>query len=150
LHQATMDMEDGLHGVHVAEELQIDLLRYDRTSDPSERAAIERDLRQNMYNARSYVNSPDEEIALNNAQRFLEIYFSAAQQSARGPGRNALNDTFGALRQFVDINVAQADASLKESEYWDEMGDRIGLSVAAALLIGTAVMLIWLRAVAFR
>src|SRR5262249_41409672 len=70
LHQATMDMEDGLHGVHVAEELQIDLLRYDRTSDPSERVAIERDLRQNMYNARSYVNSPDEEIALNNAQRF--------------------------------------------------------------------------------
>src|SRR5262245_11939014 len=150
LHRATLDMEDGLHGVHVAEELQIDLLSYDRTKDKSERAIIERDLRQNLYNARQYVNAPDEEEALRDAERFLDIYFSVASQPGVEPNGKALNNTFGALRRFVDINVEQADASLKESERWDEIGDRIGLGVAAALLFGTAVMLIWLRAVAFR
>src|SRR5262249_54807842 len=82
--------------------------------------------------------------------RFLEIYFTAARQPGKERNGRALNDTFAALRQFVEINVGQADASLKESERWDEIGDRIGLGVGAALLIGTAVMLIWLRAVAFR
>jgi signal transduction histidine kinase len=143
-------MENGLHGVHIAEELQIDLLRYDRTRDLSERAVIERDLRTNIYNAREYVNAPDEAKALNDAEKFLDIYFSQVRQPGVEPNSGALNDTFSALRRFVDINVEQADASLKESERWDQMGDRIGLGVAAALLIGTAVMLIWLRAVAFR
>src|SRR5215468_9314505 len=85
LHRATMDMENGLHGVHVAEELQIDLLRYDRTKDKSERAIIERDLRQNLYNARQYVNAPDEEEALRDAEQFLEIYFSVANQPGVEP-----------------------------------------------------------------
>jgi len=150
LHRATLDMENGLHGVHVAQELQIDLLRYDRTQDISERAIIERNLRQNLYNARQYVNVPEEEAELRDAERFLDIYFSMARHPGVEPNGKALNNTFAALRRFVDINVEQADASLKESERWDEMGDRIGLGVAAALLIGTAVMLFWLRAVAFR
>src|SRR5262249_12845681 len=149
LHRATLDLENGLHGVHLAEELQIDLLRYDRTRDPSERALIERDLLTNIYNAREYVNAPDEGKALSDAEKFLDIYFSQARHPAVEPNSAALNDTFAALRRFVDINVEQADASLKESERWDQLGDRIGLGVAAALLIGTAVMLIWLRAVAF-
>src|SRR5262245_1490953 len=150
LHRATMEMESGLHGVHLAEELQIDLLRYDRTTDPSERAMIERELRENIYNAEEYVNAPEEEAALRAAQRFLDIYFTAARQPGKERNGRALNDTFAALRQFVEINVEQADASLKESERWDEIGDWIGLGVGAALLIGTAGMLIWLRAVAFR
>jgi signal transduction histidine kinase len=150
LHRATLEMEDGLHGVHVAEELQIDLLRYDRTKDISERATIEGDLRQNLNNARQYVNAPEEEVALRDAERFLDIYFSVARQPGVEQNGNALNNTFAALRRFVDINVEQANASLRESERWDELGDRIGLGVAAALLIGTAVMLIWLRGVAFR
>src|SRR5262245_35482789 len=127
LHRATLEMEDGLNGVHLAEELQIDLLRYDRTKDPSERAIIERGLRQKMYNVRQYVNAPDEEASLNDAEQFLEVYFSEARQPGREPNGRALNDTFTALRRFVDINVQQADASLKESERWDEIGDRIGL-----------------------
>src|SRR5262249_17143867 len=149
LHRATLDMENGLHGVHLAEELQIDLLRYDRAKDPSERAGIESELRRNIYNAREYVNAPDEEKALDDAEKFLDIYFSQSRPGV-DPNSTALNNTFSALRRFVDINVEQADASLKESEQWDELGDRIGLGVGAALLIGTAVMLIWLRAVAFR
>src|SRR5262249_34217140 len=96
-----------------------------------------------------YVNSADEEIALNTAERSLETYFSTSHDFGIETDGN-LNATFQALRQFVDINVVQADESLKASEHWDELGDLIGIGVGAALFLGTAVMLIWLRAVAFR
>jgi two-component system, OmpR family, sensor histidine kinase MtrB len=150
LHQATMDMENGLHSVRLAEELQIDLLTYERLSDPVQRATIERNLRHNLHEARQYVNSPDEEMALNTAERSLEGYFSNGHDVGNEGDDNTLNITFEALRRFVEINVEQADASLKESERWDEVGDLIGMGVGTALFIGTAAMLIWLRAVAFR
>jgi two-component system, OmpR family, sensor histidine kinase MtrB len=150
LHQATKDMENGLHSVRLAEELQINLLTYDRVADPGQRSIIEQNLRRNLREARRFVNSPDEEIALNTAERSVETYFSSVHDYGAETSDGNLNTTFRALREFVDINVGQADASLKESEYWDELGDLIGIGVAAALFIGTAVMLIWLRAVAFR
>ena len=150
LHQATRDMENGLHSVRLAEELQINLLTYERLTEPSERAKIEANLRRNMREARQYVNSPDEELALNNAEHSLDVYFDGAHDPGIEPVGNNLNGTFEALRRFVDINVEQADASLKESERWDEVGDRIGMGVGAALFIGTALMVVWLRGVAFR
>jgi len=149
LHEATRDMENGLHSVRLAEELQINLLTYDRTTNPAERANIERNLRRNLREARQYVNSPEEETALDTAQRSLEVYFSSPDPGNE-PDQNNLNITFEALRRFVDINVGQADTSLKESEWWDEVGDLIGMGVGTALFIGTAAMLVWLRAVAFK
>jgi len=150
LHQATKDMENGLHSVRLAEELQISLLTYDRVVDPSERALIEQNLRRKLREARQYVNSTDEEITLNTAERSLETYFSGLRDTGNETIDGNLDATFKALRQFVDINVEQADASLKASEQWDELGDLIGIGVGAALFLGTAIMLIWLRAVAFR
>src|SRR5215470_10083272 len=81
LHQATKDMENGLHSVRLAEELQISLLTYDRVVDPSERALIEQNLRRKLREARQYVNSTDEEITLNTAERSLETYFSGLRDT---------------------------------------------------------------------
>src|SRR5262245_23777585 len=81
LHRATVDMENGLHSVRLAEEMQIDLLTYARTQDPDERDAMERDLRQKFLLARQYVNSPDEDRALSDAEMFLEIHFSDVHQA---------------------------------------------------------------------
>src|SRR5262249_52243177 len=136
LHQATMDMENGLHSVRLAEELQIDLLTYERLADPVQRATIERNLRRNLHEARQYVNSPDEEMALNTAERSLQGYFSNGHDVGNEGDDNTLYITFEALRRFVEINVEQADASLKESERWDEVGDLIGMGVGTALFIG--------------
>jgi two-component system, OmpR family, sensor histidine kinase MtrB len=126
------------------------LLTYDRIADLSQRTIIESNLRQNLHDARQFVNSPEEQLALDTADRSLEVYFASTHDPGIEPDENNLNVTFNALRRFVDINVEQANASLKESARWDEIGDMIGVGVGAALFLGTAVMLVWLRAVAFR
>jgi len=150
LHRATVDMENGLHSVRVAEELQIDLLTYARAADAGERRVLERDLRAKLREARQYVNASEEDQALTEAGRFLELHFAATEQLGVEPHDGNLQKGFEALRRFVEINVGQADASLRESAKWDEIGDRIGIGVAAALLIGTFGMVLWIRAVAFR
>jgi len=61
-----------------------------------------------------------------------------------------LQRSFAALRGFVDLNVHQADASMRESEEWDDFGDRIGIGFSVVLIVGMTAMLIWIRRVAFQ
>src|ERR1041384_708077 len=100
LHRATMDMENSLQSVRVAEELQIDLLTYARSDDPVERAILERELRNKIQLARQYVNSDDEDHALNEAAGSLEIHFTDARTSAADPHDGNLKNTFAALKRF--------------------------------------------------
>jgi two-component system sensor histidine kinase MtrB len=44
----------------------------------------------------------------------------------------------------------QSNASLKESARLDDLGDRIGITVAITLVVGTVGILSWMRGVAFR
>jgi signal transduction histidine kinase len=144
LHRTTVELEAALHSVRLAEEMQIDLLTYVRTSDPMVKREIEKDLRQKLAQAGQYVSGPEEEAARLEAEQLIEAHFSGL------PDGENLERAFSALRKLVDINIEQADASLQESARWDDLGDRIGLGVGAGLILGVAVMLIWLGYAAFR
>jgi len=142
LHRTTVDLEMGLHSVRLAEEMQIDLLTYFRTADPFLRTRVENDLRMKLHEAGQYAGSPEESNLLVEAERLIEDHFAKA-------GEGDLDRAFGLLRRFVDINVEQAEESMRESERWDEIGDRIGLGFSAVLVLGIAIMLIWLSRAAF-
>src|SRR5215475_4753981 len=145
LHRTTVELHKGLHGVRLAEEMQIDLLAYVRTPDEPERDRIERNLREKLREARQYGGTPKEDRSLAEAERLLDVYF--ADEHARTAAKTGtLRTAFAALKQFVDANIEQANASLKESERLDELGRRIGMSVAIVLIIGAAAMMFWLRA----
>ena len=149
LHRATVELEGGLHGVRLAKEMHIDLLTYVQTADKSERDNIEKDLREKLQDARQYGGTPKEDRSLTEVGRLLDVYF-AGEHAGTAANEQTLRTTFAALKQFVDANIEQANASLRESEQLDELGRRIGIGVAVALVIGAAAMMIWLRAVAFR
>jgi signal transduction histidine kinase len=133
----------GLHSVRLAEEMQIDLLTYIRTTDQFLKTRVENDLRTKLHEAAQYAGSPEESNLLVEAERLIEDHF------AREQGDGDLERAFGLLRRFVDINVEQAEESMRASERWDEIGDRIGLGFGAVLVLGIALMLIWLSRVAF-
>jgi signal transduction histidine kinase len=149
LHRSTIDLESGLHGVRLAEEMQIDLLTYVRTADESEKDRIEAELREKLRSAVQYGDTAAEDRSLSDVSKFLDLYFSEAR-SGNKPPESTLQDAFAALRQFVDLNITQANASLNESEQLDHLGNRIGITVAITLLIGTALILFWLHRVAFQ
>jgi signal transduction histidine kinase len=149
LHRATIDLESGLHSVRLAEEMQIDLLSYIRTVDESERNRIENDVRQKLELALQYAGTPAENRSLSDVSQSLDGYFAAAH-AGKQPPESMRQEAFSALRQFVNLNINQANASLGESEQLDHLGDRIGITVAITLVIGTTILLIWLHRVAFR
>jgi signal transduction histidine kinase len=151
LHRTTAELETSLQSVRVAEELQIDLLTYIRTEDPFLRARIENDLRTKLFQARQYVNVPEEEYLLEEAEHLIEMHFQKTQQLHKlNPDEHELDGAFAALRRFIDVNVEQADDSMRASQRWDDVGDRIGLGVSTLLILGIGAVLIWLSRVAFQ
>jgi signal transduction histidine kinase len=149
LHQATIELEEGLHAVRLAEEIQIDLLTYIHTADESQRARIESDLQRKLRWAAEYGGTLEEDQSLLEAEQLLDRYFAGARK-AKNPNEDTLRGAFAALRKFVDVNVQQANAPLMKSEHLDKLGDQIGITVAITLGIGMTVMLVWLHRVAFR
>ncbi|HEY2379731.1 MAG TPA: HAMP domain-containing sensor histidine kinase [Terriglobia bacterium] len=149
LHRATIELEGGLHGVRLAQEMQIDLLSYVRAPDASEKVRIERDLRQKLRAASEYGGTAQEDRSLKQAAQFLTLYFAVADQG-EAASESALQGALNALRQFVDENILQANSSLSKSEQLDDLGHRIGITVAVALVIGAAGIMLWLHRTAFR
>ena len=151
LHRSTVELETALQSVRVAEEMQIDLLKYISSDDPEVRINTERELRNKLQQAHQFVTAPEEEHYLLEAERLIEAHLAKAEAS---PGIEIpeadLERSFVALRGFVDLNVHQADASVRESEEWDDFGDRIGIGFSVVLIVGMAAMLIWIRRVAFQ
>jgi signal transduction histidine kinase len=149
LHRTTVELETGLQSVRLGEEMQIDLLTYMRTRDPILKATVESALRNKLHVARQYAGTPDEKAYLSDAERLIEAHFADQETPEGAPDDNNLERAFKSLRGFIDINVEQAEASMAESEQWDDLGDRIGIGFSTVLIIGIAAMLIWLRRVAF-
>ena len=151
LHQTTVGLETGLQSVRLAEEMQVDLLQYIGTHNEFLRTRMESDLRQKLHLARQYVNAPEEEALLAEAAQLIEKHVAKMHQSPDADDNDGdLDLAFKALRGFVDINVEQADAAMRESERWDNLGDRIGVVFSAGLIIGIILILMWLKRVAFQ
>src|SRR5262252_8339649 len=115
LHRSTVELETALQSVRVAEEMQIDLLKYISSDDPEVRINTERELRNKLQQAHQFVTAPEEEQYLLEAERLIEAHLAKAEAS---PGieitEGDLQRSFAALRGFVDLNVHQADASVRE------------------------------------
>jgi signal transduction histidine kinase len=152
LHRTTVELETALQSVRLVEGMQIDLLTYTRTRDPSLLGVLQGDLRQKLDEAQQYVTDPEEQAMLTDAQKYIEHHFAHQHQAQLNEeiADGDLQNAFSALRRFMDFNLEQADTSMRVSERWDEIGDRIGMGFTAILIIGMAAVLVWLRRVAFQ
>ena len=59
--------------------------------------------------------------------QFIEAYFSGTREVPAVEGNTVLKGASSALNRFVDVNVEQAETSLRDSKRWDDLGDRIEL-----------------------
>ena len=117
-HRTTAELEAGLQSVRLAEEMQIDLLTYIRTSDEFLRTRVENDLRMKLHDTRQYVGTPEETELLADAERLIEGHFAHTRESVNQDEENTdLQQAFGRLRRLIDINVEQAEDTVRRANF---------------------------------
>src|SRR5262252_2512059 len=72
VHRAALDLQNGLHSVRLAEEVQVNLLHYVRAGDSPGRHKLEDDLRQKLNEARMLARTAEESAAWNEASGLIE------------------------------------------------------------------------------
>src|SRR5437762_13848280 len=63
VHRAALDLQNGLHSVRLAEEMQVDLLHYVRANDQLLRQKLEEDLKLKLAQARMLARTAEESAA---------------------------------------------------------------------------------------
>src|SRR5262249_54251866 len=115
LHRTTVELETGLQSVRLAEEMQIDLLTYIRARDAFLRTRVQSDLIRKLHESRQYSSTSEEDALLTEAERLITSHFGENGQLPEQERTNTdLEQAFAALRQFIDINVEQAQTSMRE------------------------------------
>jgi signal transduction histidine kinase len=147
VHRAALELQNGLHSVQLAEEIQVDLLHY-RANDPTLRQKLENDLREKLAEAGGLAQTSEESAAWKEASELIENHFQHIHAGERD--QENWERAFDALQQLVVINVEQSDSSVRQAARWDRIGDWIGIGSAVLLTLGVTGVLIWLGIYAFR
>src|SRR5262245_42500070 len=145
-------LADALRSVYLAQRAEIDLLAHARTTNPVVATTLEQDLREKLEQAKDFAEGPLELETLSRATRQVEAYLDATHRSPSVPRSShpEFEPAVDALREVVDINLSHADVGERQAQRLDWWGDRIGMTVAALLIIGVSGVSIWLALYAFR
>jgi signal transduction histidine kinase len=166
LHRTTDSLGSAARGVHLAEELKVDLLNLHRLSSPflppgdetaRWRAANESDLHAHLSEARKVVHTHEERALLAEVERAISAYMLARDEALKlPPGRSVvelnvrLDAALTPLDRLVTLNVDEALAARSQSARWDNLANIAGIGVAALLVLGGAGLLLWMRRYVFR
>lgn len=167
IHRLTDSMGTAIEGVRLAEELEVELLTHQliRTQQNVPREELRRELgevsarmREHLAAIRRQSTSPEELRVFQEVENSLNIYLLARQAALGGaPARppegvegDNLRTALAALERLVELNVEEARRAQAEATRWDSLADLVGFAVAGLLVVGVALVLLWLRRFAFR
>jgi signal transduction histidine kinase len=145
-------LADALRSVYLAQRAEIDLLAHARTTNPVLASTYEQDLREKLDQAKQVAEGTREVETLSRATKQVEEYLDATDRTPqiRKSDYPEFEPALDALREVVDINLSHADLGELQAQRLDWWGDRIGMTVAALLIIGVGGVSIWLALYAFR
>src|SRR5689334_22181187 len=145
-------LADALRSVYLAQRAEIDLLAHARTTNPVLASTYEQDLREKLDQAKEVAEGTREVETLSHATKQVKAYLDATDRTPqiRKSDYPEFEPALDALREVVDINLSHADLGELQAQRLDWWGDRIGMTVAALLIIGVGGVSIWLALYAFR
>jgi signal transduction histidine kinase len=150
IRRATASAATAVESVRLAEKAENDVLLLGRTGDPVVRRALEGALRRRLADAAAFVSTTPEGAVLATAVEQVEAYLIDLHADAPAAIQVAHQEAaYAALEAFAAINVAQSDAARAASARWDQLGDVLGISAAAILLLLGAALYLRLRRGAF-
>ena len=153
LRRVANDFERSTDSVLLIQALELDLLSYDRATDPVTRASLEASVLRGLRGAQRFVDSPEEQRELDRAAEDVRAYLDRAHvEEPRSPVAMApgLTPALVALRDLASENVEQARDGLNAATRWDKRADVLAASLGFAVLVGVSAILVWLRFSAFK
>jgi len=102
LHAVTADIVECMEGVRLGKEIQLDLLRHERTTDLGERQRLNDRIDANLSRGRSYADSPKEPSILEGVQALATACFESHGEHAR------LEAAGHGVEPLVDFNREEA------------------------------------------
>jgi signal transduction histidine kinase len=152
-HNTTIVLGASLESVRMAEEAEIDLLLYDRTSDPLVRRDLAGSLQRKLLDARAFARRPEDSLMLRQSEERVLAYLTATRRAgAPNPDSVAhlLHSAYTALEDVVNLNVTQARLEGRRAARLDLFANAFGIGLGLLLLTGAAVLVYWVRTLAFR
>lgn len=169
LHRATARLGTAMENVQLAEEALLDLraidammahLRAVQTADEDGaalRGAVARRtdaLRARFAELQGRADTPGARELLDASRASVERYVELAGRAPSSPDtvqeeRTAFEDSRGPMRRYLELNVERARGARANAARWDRTADRWGLGAATLLVVGTGVVLAFLRTLLF-
>lgn len=169
LHSAATRLGTALDSVRLVEQLEVDLLRHGRLSDPSDltlderrardRSALEMALRRHGADLYRYADNTAERELIRRVEQQIDEYLQPrdavrpggiAPEETRRAFDKQLETTFLTAEELVQLNVRQADAMRAEIAGWDRIARAAGVILSLLLVAAVASTLTWLRTYVFR
>jgi signal transduction histidine kinase len=166
LHSLTAQVENHLHSVRAAEEIEVQLLWHARdmhlaalTGEPGRSAAAaaaKAELDDWYAAAEGYVGSPEERAVLARLGEKLAAYFREADAPAASPldahmrTQAPLEDAYQDAERLLAINLDQAADATARARKWDTVARAIGLSMAVLLMVLVVAVILGARRSVFR
>jgi signal transduction histidine kinase len=151
LHRTTTTVGASVERVYLLERAELDLLLHARSRDELVQRHLEDSVRDKLVAARDLHGSPGELRLIDEALASTERYFSGTRQPAASPQHlAALTQAYEQLDEVVELNLASSRENRQDADRWNTIGRVLGIGFAAALVIATAVVLLWLKRRAFR
>ena len=143
LHQTTGDMRSALGSIETAHALERRLLLHARATDPLVRVNLERQLLTDLTTMERLATSPEERRLVSSVRERLGAYLALPLGAPDAAAM--LTASFEQIVRLRRLNVDQAEAMAESSARWNIAADVIGAAVAAMLLGGLALAVVWLR-----
>jgi two-component system sensor histidine kinase MtrB len=162
LHRVTDRLSDSMEGVHLAEEMEVELLaHYWRSSQPPGVArepvlglsSFEREFPSRLEKLSRLQATAQEQALIRDIQGSVASYLRSQREAPGGrspEARGALEQAVTRLEELVNLNVAQAREAQDEAARWERQARLGGPVVAVVLLASMLGALRWLRRAVLR
>jgi two-component system sensor histidine kinase MtrB len=137
------DLAANTESVRMAEEAELSLLLYERTTDPVARHRLQGELRRQLSHAHEYVSTDEEAAILRAAEAAVTRHFAV-------PPQGGLDDAFQAIDDLARYNVDQARETEERTRRWARWLGWGAMVLATAMMGAAAVLVRWLATRAFR
>lgn len=138
-HAAAATLNSVVRGVHLAENLQVDLLAHSRSPRSAEATQKGEAVRRDFRDLGRYMTSPDQARLYREAERALDAHFESPDDP------KALEVAVVSLERLVDASLTQAEAAFVSTQQIDSLANGIAVGLASLILLLAAGLLVWLR-----